>query len=295
MSEPLELRTLGHLNAIVDGYEATLDHFVNTLGATLNFDIPDDGEVKPCLVCLGGVIFELFAPHDRNAERGQGKLLGRFGDHYIGVEYVVDDVEVARQRCAELEIRIISDLGSYFLTYPGGFHGISWELALTDWQAGLSAGGTLMNERTTQLRSREFWRDEHPMSLTGLVRISAAVEDLDAAVGDFARVVGATELYRAERPAAGATAVGLRLADIVVELLAPTGPGRVRDYLDRYGERIRSTVFGTTGLAKVKAHLASAGIELIEGDAPDAMAISPEQNHNLWFEFSEEPTTHPWP
>jgi hypothetical protein len=37
---------------------------------------------------LGGVMFEFFAPK----ERGQGRLLARYGDHYVGIEYHVPDV-----------------------------------------------------------------------------------------------------------------------------------------------------------------------------------------------------------
>ena len=289
------------MNAIVDGYDSAVEHFTTKLGATLNLDIPDDGEVKACLICLGGVIFELFAPHDRNAERGQGRLLGKFGDHYIGAEYVVPDVAVARQQCEEMGIRIIRDDGDVIFTYPGQFHGISFELWHTDWHDHIAPGGEFLDRtdpeasgRATALPTQEFWIDEHPMALTGLVRVSTAVEDLDGALANFARVIGAKELYRADRPAAAATAAGVGLGDTVFELMAPTGPGPVRDYLDRYGERIRSTVFGTTDLDKVRTHLASVGIEAVAGDADGTLAIPVNQNHGLLFEFSEEPATHPW-
>ena len=68
----------------------------------------------------------------------------------------------------------------------------------------------------------------------------------------------------------------------------------MRDYLDRYGERIRSTVFGVVDLGRVQRHFDERGIPLVAGDAPGVLAIPPEHNHNLLFEFSEEPSTHPW-
>ena len=73
----LELRKLNHVNAIVDGYQSAVDHFVDRLGFQFNLRVahPDD-DVEACLVSLGPVIFELFAPHQRT-ERGQGRLLAQ--------------------------------------------------------------------------------------------------------------------------------------------------------------------------------------------------------------------------
>ncbi|MFI5046937.1 MAG: VOC family protein [Acidimicrobiia bacterium] len=296
MPDALELLTLSHLNAIVDGYDSAVDHFVDVLGASLNMEIPDDGEVRACLISLGGVLYELFAPNDRTAERGQGRLLGKFGDHYLGAEYAVPDVPVARERCAALGVRIINDRGSFFFTYPGTSHGVAFELWDEDWHDLLVEGNERYGRRdgrTEPMPSKEYWRDEHPLGLTGLVRIGSAVEDLDAAVSTFTNLVGAPELYRADRPAAAARAVGLRFGDTVVELLAPTGPGPVRDYLDRYGERFRSTVYGVVDLDRVEKHFAERGIPLVAGDAPGVLAIPPDHNHKQLFEFSEEPSTHP--
>jgi hypothetical protein len=294
--EPLELLTLSHLNAIVDGYDSAVEHFVDVLGGELHMEVPDDGEVRACLVSLGGVLYELFAPNDRTAERGQGRLLGKFGDHYLGAEFAVRDVPVARERCGELGLRIINDVGSFFFTYPGNTHGIALELWDEDWHDLLVPGneryGT-SNGRTGPMSSKEHWRDEHPLGLTGLVRVSSAVEDLDVAAATFARVVGASELSRAERPNAAARALAVGVGDTVVELLAPTGPGPVRAYLDRYGERIRATVFGVVDLGRVETYFGARDIPLVPGDADGTLAIPPEHNHNLLFEFSEEPSTHP--
>lgn len=296
MPEPVELLTLSHLNALVDGYDSAVDHFVGLFGAELHQEIPDDGEVRACLLSLGGVIYELFAPNDRTAERGQGRLLGKFGDHHLGAEYAVPDVPVARERVGELGLRIINDRGTHFFTYPGNTHGIAFELWDEDWHDLLVPSNERFGRpsgRTRPMSTAEYWRDEHPLGLTGLVRNTSAVEDLDAAAATFTRVLGAPELYRAERPQAGATALGLGFGDTVVELLAPTGPGPVRDFLDRYGEKMRSTVYGVVDLAAVQDYFAARDVPLVPGDADGTLAIPPEHNHNLLWEFSEEPSTHP--
>jgi hypothetical protein len=69
----LELLKLNHVNAIVDGYESAVDHFVGRLGFQFNLRVTAAGDdVDACLISLGPVIFELFAPRQRT-ERGQGR------------------------------------------------------------------------------------------------------------------------------------------------------------------------------------------------------------------------------
>jgi len=291
MVEPLELISLSHINAIVDGHDSSIDHFTDLWGGVVNFRIPDDGEVRACLITIGGVIYELFAPNDRTAERGQGRLLGRFGDHYIGAEYRVPDVQVARERCEGLGIRILNDRRDFFFTYPGSTHGIAWELWDQDWHDVLAASNPDLGPRTP-VPPRSYWLGQ-PLGLTGLVRFSTVVEDLEVAVARFGEAVGAKETYRVARPAAGAVAVGMAVGDTVMEVMAPTGAGPVRDYLERYGERIRSSVYGVTDMGRAEAYFSAKGITLVAGDAPGTKAIPPAQNHGLLFELSEEPATHP--
>src|SRR5262245_44812969 len=116
MTDHLELRRVSHLNVITDGYTDTVSHFRDRLGFQLNMEIPDRGDgTEACLMTLGRVMFEFFAPRART-ERGQGRLLDRFGDHYIGIEYEVPDVVLAREACLRRGIRIINDPGNFFFT-----------------------------------------------------------------------------------------------------------------------------------------------------------------------------------
>src|SRR5437899_848563 len=89
--EPIKCLKINHINAIVDGYQATRAHFVDRLGFQLNMENPDMGDgTEAFLATLAGVMFELFVPK-QVTERGQGRLLGLYGPHYIGVEYQVPD------------------------------------------------------------------------------------------------------------------------------------------------------------------------------------------------------------
>lgn len=281
---PIELTKISHVNVIIDGYESTLEHFGRVFDAQINLPIPGNpdnpDDTDACLVTIGDVIFEFFAPR-RRGDQGQGRLLDRFADHYIGVEFQVPDVAVARQRCADLDVRIINDPGRFFYTYPGSCLGISWELWDGNWRDYLGTTGR------GPLHPAAFWRDEQPLGLLGLDRLSVAVRDLEAAVERLQAVVGATIVGRGERPFAVATAVELQIGDTLFEVIAPTGEGPVSAYLDRYGERIRSTVFKALDLGRVKQQLGTYGIDVVPGDRDGTVAIPAAQNHNLRFEFTE--------
>ncbi len=285
---PLELQNLCHVNAIVEDYEAALAHFTRVFGAVLNFEVPDDGERRAFLFTLGDVIFEIVVPDDLHAPHGRGQRLRRFGNHYDGLEFSVPDVETARQRCRELALEIIADRGGFFYTAADDLHGISLEIFDQDWHE-LLAPESAVAHGWQPVPTTDYWHHDHPLGLTGLARLSVAVRDLDLAVERFGAVTRARILYRAERSSAAARAVGLQIGDTTLELLAPTGEGPLLSYLDRYGERLRSTVFSVRSLERAQRHLGAHGISLVEGDAEGSMALVPAENHGLLFELTEVP------
>jgi len=266
------LNHANHINAIVDGYEAAIEHFRDRLGFTLDSRIPDAGDgTDACLMTLGGQMFEFFAPKERT-ERGQGRLLAKFDDHYIGIEYDVPDVSQARKVCEEHDVRIINDSGQFFVTYPGSSFGVSFEIWSGDFSELAQPAG--------------FWRDEHPLALTGLAWLTIAVDSVEAAVARLKELANVRDICEVDRPQAAARGAQLKVGDIVWELLEPTGKGRVADYLERYGPRIRSSVFQTTDLARAERHLLSRSFDLLPGDAEGSFALNPAQNKNLLFEFT---------
>ena len=90
--------------------------------------------------------------------------------------------------------------------------------------------------------------------------------------------------YRAERPAVAGTAVGLDIG-IPVELIAPTGPGAIQDYIDRYGPRIWATTFAVHDLGATAAYFRSRRVELVAGDAPDSLMVPPDRNLHVVYQF----------
>jgi catechol 2,3-dioxygenase-like lactoylglutathione lyase family enzyme len=214
----LSLIKNNHINAIVDGYHDSVEHFQRVFGMQLNMPIPARGDdtTDACLMSLGGEIFEFFAPQARG-DKGQARLLDLYDDHYIGIEFQVPNVSEAREICNERGIRIINDPGAFFFTHGGACHGISYELWDGDWHTQLGRVGT-----TLPVAPLEYWRDEHPLALTGMARMSVAVNDIDAAINTFVDLFGVRITERGERPQAGAIGAELQLGDVVVDLLAPT-------------------------------------------------------------------------
>jgi catechol 2,3-dioxygenase-like lactoylglutathione lyase family enzyme len=263
---------MNHLNALVDGSEDSVAHFRDLYGAQYLLDLP---EFQSCLFIIGTVIFELFLPQDY-------LLNARFGPHYVGVEYQVPDTGEARQAVQDRGIRILGDIGVAFHTHPIDTFGVAVEIYHRNFHTEGPPKGYL-----EPIRPAAYWSDEHPIGITGLKRYSVVVSDMDAATNFFQEFMNATILYEEPRPAVGARAVGLALADTVAELLTPTEDGVIRRYLARYGDGIRSTVFAVRDLQRAQSYFADRGIELQPGDAPETLAIAPEDNCGLLFEFSE--------
>jgi hypothetical protein len=227
---------MNHLNVVIDGLDDTVDHFRDRYGAQFLGDVRYD-EWHAGFIAVAGVILELFAPHDN-------LLHTRFGPHWIGVEYQVSDMVGAREAVAARGVRIIRDKPNVFHTHPADGFGIAFELY----------GGSFHEEPSPipnvreSLKPLEYWRDEHPLGCLGLKRYSVVVTDLDGACQFFQDFTGATVVYREERSAIGARAVGLALADTVVELLTPTADGRIQAFHARYRDGIRSCVLAVTSI-----------------------------------------------
>jgi hypothetical protein len=264
---------MNHINAVVEDFDESVAHFQDLYGAQLISDMPGN-QWHACLITIGTVILELFAPQEY-------LLNARFGPHYVGIEYQVPDTGEAREALQSRGMRIIRELDVAFHTHPADAFGIALEIYDRSFHA---EGHPPYLE---PIKPIDYWRDEHPLGVTGLKRYSVEVSDIDAATTFFQDFINATFLYEAPRPAVGARAVGLALADTVVELLTPVEDGPLQRHLARYGDGIRSTVFGVRDLQQAQSYFAKRGITLQPGDAPDALAIAPEDNRGLLFEFSE--------
>jgi len=165
-------------------------------------------------------------------------------------------------------------------THPDDCHGVSLEFFTRSFHDDEHLTGGPM-------RSASYWRDEHPLGLTGLHGLTLVTPDLDATAELFCDLLGARPTVEDDRPALGGRSIALQVADTLLEILTPTGPGHLREHLERHGEGLRSTVFGVRDLDQARTHLADRGIGLVAGTAPSALAIPAEQNLGVIFELVE--------
>jgi|HubBroStandDraft_1064217.scaffolds.fasta_scaffold51371_2 catechol 2,3-dioxygenase-like lactoylglutathione lyase family enzyme len=271
---PLNCLHMNHINAMVEDYDKSVDRFLDLFGAEFNRDLPGE-HWHACLITVGGVMFELFAPT-------QYLLHARLGPHYVGIEYQVPDVDTARTEVAARGMRVIRELGAAIHVHPAEAFGVAWEFFNRSFHEVPAPV-----DYVAPLKPAAYWRDEHPLGFTGLKRYSVVVSDLELATEFMEDFLGGSVLYHEDRPAVAARAIGFRLDDTVAELISPTGAGPIERFLARYGDGIRSTVFGVRDLAQAERYFAERGVTLHPGDAPGSLAIAPEDNLGLLFEFSE--------
>lgn len=281
MSVSIQPIRLNHMNLVLQDPMDSVRHFQKMYDAEVVADIPK-AEYHACLVETGGVLFEIFTPKVY-------LLNARYGPHYVGVEYQAN-MDVVSQAVAERKMRIIresryeKDLagnpGYALHTHPADGFGVSYEFYHDDfhqwhWPA---LGG--------KFKSAEYWL-AHPLSLTGQKGYTHAVENIEAASAFLQGFLSAVPIYEIYRPLLNAQAIGLQVADIVVELQTPCGEGELARYLYRYGEGIRSTVFGVSSIERARGFFAARGLPLVVGDTAETIAVHAADNLGVMFEFAE--------
>ena len=124
---------------------------------------------------------------------------------------------------------------------------------------------------------------QHPLGLTGLARLSAAVESVEAAATRLHELAEFPRSAWFQGPGASARGVQMQVRTAVWELLEPTGDGPLADYLGRCGQRIRSTAFKAGNLTAVEQHLTAQGFDLIPGDADGVLAIKRPRTRTCYW------------
>jgi hypothetical protein len=272
MAKSIRVRRYSHLNVVLEEYDASVKHLEDLFGAVFLLDLPGPNW-HACLMEIGGAIFELFVPP-------HFMLNSRHGPHYLGIEYEVDMRE-AREAVASHNIRIMRDIVEAIHTHPADGFGVDYEFY------GGSFYGPNFAHLTTPCKSAEYWRDEHPLGLTGIKGYTQTVSDIAAGARFLQSLLQAEPLYEQDRAGLAARAVGLQVSDVVVELLTPTGDGPLRREMEQVGQGIRSTVFRTRDINQARQYFTDRGVALIAGTAPASFAVPPTANLGILFEFSE--------
>jgi hypothetical protein len=262
---------VNHMNVVVEDFDTSVALFETLYGAQFYADIPRP-EWHACVIGIGRALFELFVPREF-------LVSARYGPHHVGMEYQAD-MEQVREVIARHGIRLVRDIGAAVHTHPADCHGVAFEFygdyfhdneARTGWPP---------------MKPAEYWRDEHPLGLTGLKGCTIVVGDEDGR-DFFLSLLAGDVLYDEARPAVSARAVGYQVADAVLELLMPVGDGPLQRELLRAGEGIRSTVFGVRDIDQARRYFAERNVDVVAGAAPGVFGVPAERNRGLLFEFSE--------
>ena len=270
MAEQISATRINHTNIVVEDFDASVQRFKDLYDAEFVLDLPSPA-FHACLMSFGDVLFEIFVP--------EAYLLNaRYGPFHLGIEYQAD-IEQVRRVIADQGIRVIRDIGHALHTHPDDTLGVSFEFYD---QAFAGREWPLLGRPTLPL---DYWTNEHPLGMSGQVGYSIAVDDLDAGVAFLRRFFATETVYEEPRPVLAGTAVGLRVGGGVIEVLAPTGEGALRDYVRRSGQGIRSTLIGVGDLDAARAYFRERGVDAVPGSTDKRIMVPADANRGLLFEF----------
>lgn len=277
----IEVEKLIHINQLLGDF-AEANRFYHDVFMAQEYmnSYHEEEQRDASLFVIGDTCIELFSP--RTATSMLGRQLVRFGDCWHSFEWKVPDLEAAKAALDERNIRQGSYYpGSFLMTHPKDTHGMILEMCPHE---------MAHDPRLERDWTPAPWSDEHPMGIMGLNCMSVAVVDLAAASSFLVDLVRAEPIYEIDREPAGARALGLRIADHVIELLAPSrGGGPASSYVERFGPRMRSIIFRVKSLPAVEKYLADQGLRTVPGDFAGATGIDPADNYGVLWQFTEEP------
>lgn len=279
MPPRLDILRINHINHIVADYDEALSHYCDLFGGQFLMKIGANPFTDGCLIDVGGEIIEILAP--KVLDKAEGKQLTKYGPHYQGIEFWVPSTADAREAVTARGIRLMINRDDDFFTMAADTQGVVLQIFDGNWHRDPPP-----ENYSNAKRPASWWRDEHPIGIVGLAHMSFATRDLETARAFWLDLTGGRVTYRAPRPNATATSIGLDIG-IPVELLAPTGDGTLSAYLDRYGPRIRATTFRVRDLDQTATYFKSRGIELIAGDVDGSLMIPPEENLMVVFQFMQ--------
>ncbi|HET7571842.1 MAG TPA: methylmalonyl-CoA epimerase [Gaiellaceae bacterium] len=129
------------------------------------------------------------------------------------------------------------------------------------------------------------------MEATGIHHVGVAVDDLDAAVETYERLLGGRLEHRSRVDDQGVEAASIRIGESRVELLAPLGDDTpVGRFIGRRGPGMHHVAYEVADVRAALAQLAAAGAELIDAEPRrglfglEVAFVHPESVHGVLSE-----------
>jgi 4-hydroxyphenylpyruvate dioxygenase-like putative hemolysin len=98
-------------------------------------------------------------------------------------------------------------------------------------------------------------------------------------------LTGTRITYDEPRPLVSGRAVGVGLADHVIEFVGATGEGPTMDFVNAHGERMHSVAFNVSDLGAAEDFLQSKGIRTLPGSATGRLYLDPAATHGSLIEL----------
>jgi methylmalonyl-CoA/ethylmalonyl-CoA epimerase len=269
MTNAVGVTRLGHVNIVVPGHNAAVEHWRRLFDAEffLFMYVPEQATVNS-LAVIGDTCVELFAPWD--AQSMLGRTLDRRGPGLFAIEFTVRDYDQAERAITDRGLRVTqADRGAYFWVHPADLGGIAMEFCPAHF-----AG----DPRQSADWSVERWA-KGPLGITGLRSVSLNVtEPAEVVAGRLGELLGA-KVTKAGK-AGNQEFTEVRIADGSYRLLSPPASGAARG-------GVASIDFAVADLADVRRWARAVGVPVVA--AGEGRLALPEQlNLGTRVEFVQD-------
>ncbi|MDQ6857772.1 MAG: VOC family protein [Chloroflexota bacterium] len=212
----------------------------------LGFDVRPGGRhlgrgTHNALVRFGPEYLELMAIYDEDEAKSDpfAVSLSRFLAGRVGglIGYVLASDDVAEDR-ARLTRTGISSIGPFAMSRRRADGGLlSWHMLVPGEIRWRRAWPTIIQwDQSAAERASLDGQAAHPNGVTHIGRAAIAVNDLEATISSLSRGLDLRAGPAASEPELEARGRTVALPNVELRLVAPTGPGPLRDELDRDGE-----------------------------------------------------------
>jgi catechol 2,3-dioxygenase-like lactoylglutathione lyase family enzyme len=245
----------------------------------------------------GGFSMEMLAPVDPDASTGVARFLRRHGSHFNNVAFWARDCRGLALGLLERGVRVAVRGGGfseelpdgefdYVITHPKDTHGLVLEF-LEDQE--------IHDPRDRPWWDDGFWRDRHPLGITGLSHCTVVVDALEEAATVFTQALGCEQVRDVDDAEHDARREFYAIGNTVVELAAPTNDrSTMARHLAEHGPILYSFTFTVRDLESVERHARANGLDLT-ARSDGTLELDPTQTFGSIYAFTERPApgTHP--